>query len=484
MDCLGLISITVLATLSGQAFAQQALPQHEPAGTNINEHGQFQEVFGCWEGPDGHLEGGPFLVPADPRALEIREAVEHANRGIPDNRVDMVIVGDGYTADEMDIFHADATNIAESFFRYEPFKSYKPYFKFTQVEVVSNESGVDNDPTEGISRDTALDMGYWCGGTERALCVDVTKAYAAAAAAPHIDQVIAIANSSKYGGVGYPSNNLGTSAGHNSAAVEIVIHEMGHSLGDLADEYTYGGPTTYTGGELGPVDVSILDRDEQLEQERKWWRWMDASFSEFDGPISTYEGGNYSQFGVFRPSNNSMMRNLSRPFNVVSAERLLRMIYREVDPIDDGTPDGSVVEPDEVLWVTPMQPLNHDLQVLWYLDDEVILSAVQETELDLSTLSLGSGEHTIKVEVIDPTPWVRAEVIRRGFMREVRTYTVSVCRSDADLNQDGNLDFFDVSAFLTAYNAQEPLADMNNDGEYSFFDVSAFLVMFSKGGCP
>ena len=77
---------------------------------------------------------------------------------------------------------------------------------------------------------------------------------------------------------------------------------MGHSLGDLADEYTYGGPTTYTGAELGPVDVSILSRQEQLDQERKWWRWMDASFSEFDGPVSTYEGGNYSEFGVFRPS--------------------------------------------------------------------------------------------------------------------------------------------------------------------------------------
>ncbi len=470
----------LVLALCGQALAQAAVA---PAGTDINDHGQFQEVFGCWQGADGQLEGGPFLVPADPEAMRIREAVERANRGIPDNRVDFVIVGDGYTAGEMATFHADATNIAESFFRYEPFKSYAPYFRFTQIEVVSNQSGVDNDPNPGVSRDTALDMGYWCGGTERALCVSVSKAYAAAAAAPHIDQVIAIANSGKYGGVGYPGNDLGTAAGHNSAAVEIAIHEMGHSLGDLADEYTYGGPNTYTGGELTPVDVSIFNRQQQLDQGRKWWRWMDESFTGFDNPINTYEGGNYSVHGVYRPSSNSMMRSLARPFNIVSAERLLHQIYKLVNPIDDGTPDASVVDADATLWVAPMQPLNHDLSVLWYLDGSVIFSAVQQTELDLSTLALGPGEHTISVEVIDPTPWVRNEAIRNAFMSETRTYTVRACASAADFTGDGAVDFFDISAFLAAFNSQQAAADFDGDGEYSFFDVSAFLTAFAQGGC-
>ena len=52
-----------------------------------------------------------------------------------------------------------------------------------------------------------------------------------------------------------------------------------------------------------------------------------------------------------------------------------------------------------------------------------------------------------------------------------------------DLNGDGNLDFFDVSAFLVAYNAMDPAADFNGDGLYNFFDVSAFLSDFSAG-CP
>lgn len=53
----------------------------------------------------------------------------------------------------------------------------------------------------------------------------------------------------------------------------------------------------------------------------------------------------------------------------------------------------------------------------------------------------------------------------------------------ADLTGDGNLDFFDVSAFLTAYNAMDPIADFTGDGMFNFFDVSAFLQAF-QAGCP
>ena len=53
----------------------------------------------------------------------------------------------------------------------------------------------------------------------------------------------------------------------------------------------------------------------------------------------------------------------------------------------------------------------------------------------------------------------------------------------ADLTGDGNLDFFDVSAFLSAYNAMDPVADFTGDGVYDFFDVSAFLAAYNAG-CP
>ncbi|MBL4699474.1 MAG: hypothetical protein JKX70_11645 [Phycisphaerales bacterium] len=53
----------------------------------------------------------------------------------------------------------------------------------------------------------------------------------------------------------------------------------------------------------------------------------------------------------------------------------------------------------------------------------------------------------------------------------------------ADLTGDGELNFFDVAAFLTAFGKSNPIADFTGDGEFNFFDVSGFLVAFGAG-CP
>ncbi len=62
-------------------------------------------------------------------------------------------------------------------------------------------------------------------------------------------------------------------------------------------------------------------------------------------------------------------------------------------------------------------------------------------------------------------------------------YTIFALICRGDLNGDGELNFFDVSAFLTMYQAQHPQADFNGDGDFNFFDVSSFLVAF-QNGCP
>ena len=63
------------------------------------------------------------------------------------------------------------------------------------------------------------------------------------------------------------------------------------------------------------------------------------------------------------------------------------------------------------------------------------------------------------------------------------TMTITVLECPPDLTGDGVVNFFDVSAFLSAFNSMNPIADLNNDGLYNFFDVSAFLSAFSAG-CP
>ena len=88
------------------------------------------------------------------------------------------------------------------------------------------------------------------------------------------------------------------------------------------------------------------------------------------------------------------------------------------------------------------------------------------------------GDYTVRVRgtAVNQGPQGYALVIT-GAVGE----TADPC--PVDLNGDGMLDFFDVSAFLTAYNAQDPAADFNGDGMFNFFDVSAFLTGFNAG-CP
>lgn len=463
----------------GPHLHQDCSHAHHPTAPGV------ELAHACWPTADGTLTGRRIPVETlDDETVALRRFMADRNlaRGILPERIDIVFVGDGYTASEQDLFQSDVDAIEADLFQYEPFITYKPFFRVQRVEVVSNESGVDNDPVQGIERDTALNMGYWCGGTERALCVSVSRAIQAAGAGviTDVDQVIAISNSTKYGGVGYPSSNVGTSAGRNGAATQIVIHELGHSLGNLADEYTYGGPTNYTGGEPGTANVSIFNQAEQIAQERKWFRWMGASFPVFDNPVGTYEGGQYSVNGIYRPSSNSMMRSLGRRFNAPSAEQLIKEFYREVRPIEDSTPEDDELTSSDSIFCAPVQPDGHDLTIVWELNGNPIPAATDQTMLDLSTLGLDDSEQVITAIVVDPTPWVRDPSIRENFLTERRTWVVNRCERLADIDGNGELTFFDVSSFVLAFQIQDPIGDFNNDGLFNFFDFVDFINEFTN----
>ena len=64
---------------------------------------------------------------------------------------------------------------------------------------------------------------------------------------------------------------------------------------------------------------------------------------------------------------------------------------------------------------------------------------------------------------------------------DLRIESVGCSGNPADLNDDGELNFFDVSIFLIAFSAQDPIADFNNDGLFNFFDISEFLAAFAQG---
>jgi hypothetical protein len=487
--------LTAAALISSAAIANA---QQDLKPNIVHQHGHHCLAIDPDIG-DFRLTGGPISLEVDLTEYEPTGSVGAATLspgGVwldqrlgmltpnPANRVDIVFVGDGYTANEINQYHTDVDNFANQMFQSEPLVTYRPLFGIHRVDVVSNESGIDNDPTQGISRDTALDMNFWCNNIERLLCVNVSKAYSHANTASipgggGPDQVLAVANTTKYGGAGYSSSNLGTASARNAASVEVAVHELGHSMANLADEYTYGGPTVYSGNEPGSANASIFEHADMANQNRKWHMWLGDNSPQYDGLTSTFEGASYSEIGIYRPSQNSKMRALNRPFNRVGAEAFVIEIYRIVNPIDSSSPAASNIAGHTTLSVCPVQPINHALDIQWYVDGLPVNGATTDS---FNTTNLGSpGVYAITARVIDNTPLVRNESARATLMTAERQWTVTIENCLADVNNDGVVTPTDFTAWINAFNNSLPGCDQNNDGSCTATDFTAWITNFNAG---
>ena len=94
--------------------------------------------------------------------------------GLSSQMVDVVIIGDGFTASEMDQYRTQAQNFVNAMFTQEPFREYQNYFNVHRIDVISNESGADHpERNPPIFRDTKLGATYFCDGrSDRLLCID------------------------------------------------------------------------------------------------------------------------------------------------------------------------------------------------------------------------------------------------------------------------------------------------------------------------
>ncbi|MFF0739913.1 M64 family metallopeptidase [Streptomyces sp. NPDC004111] len=341
--------------------------------------------------------------------------------GPADKRFNLVVLGDGYTAAELPRFRADVEKHMNVLWSIEPFASYRSYINVWAVETPSPESGVDCDP--GLSdarRDTPLDMAFWGGcdanSVQRLLTVDTGKATAAADLVPGTRaanrQIVALANSRTYGGAG---GSWATASGGNALSSLITPHEIGHSLGGLADEYDYYGRGvpggTYTGGEPNSVHHTLLTEQQMRTEQRKWWRWLgEESLS--GGRIGRFEGGMYATKGVWRPSRHSMMKTLGYDFDQIEREVMTQAISNKVNLVQDHTPNTAPLGTDRTVWVDTLHPVGGALDVVWRLDGKVVPATFGSRSLELRRLGIGRGPHTLTATVSDPTPFVRDPKVR------------------------------------------------------------------------
>ena len=334
--------------------------------------------------------------------------------GPSSNRVDIFFLGDGYTA--ADLSAGTYSNHVQSYLNYifadqvltDPYHRYRNFFNVYQVNVESNESGADV-PQHGITKDTALDASYrFDGVTDRLLYIDSAKAFGALDAAivgsDKTDEVrFVTVNSAVYGGGG---GSWAVYAGGNGSAREVALHESGHSFNSLADEY--GGPGTFpSGGHIAAINVSTDPTGSD-----KWSRWL-GYLDPTNSIVGAYEGARYFDNGLYRPTVDSKMRNLNRPFNAIGREKIILDIYDLVDPLDSFTSNISPLVDPLSLDVTTID--DDVISTQWFIDSFYDSAHDGLLSLDINALGLSLGDHTVQLRAYDPTGfdpingWVRIE---------------------------------------------------------------------------
>jgi IgA Peptidase M64/Peptidase M64 N-terminus len=151
------------------------------------------------------------------------------------DKVDLLLLGDGYTAAEMEKWHRDARRLAELLFAAPPFQEHRRDFNVWAIDTPAEESGVSR-PSDGIYRRSPLRASYDAFGSERyVLAFDNQRLREIASAAPY-EFIEIVVNDRKYGGGGI-FNAFATVAADNAFTPYVFVHEFGHHFAGLADEY-------------------------------------------------------------------------------------------------------------------------------------------------------------------------------------------------------------------------------------------------------
>lgn len=227
------------------------------------------------------------------------------NNGDPNENLDITFIAEGYTSTEMAKFQNDVKRMANYLLNQEPFTNYSKDINIWAVESISENSGPTNPRTNQWNR-TAVGSTFNTFGIDRYLTTSNTfKIMDVAANAPS-DVVYVLINTKSYGGGGiYNHFNVATSD-HPLSEV-VFIHELGHGLAGLGDEY-YTSDVAYQDFynlSIEPWEPNITT----LVNFKSKWANMVAPRTPIPTPatkennetVGVYEGGGYMSKGIYRP---------------------------------------------------------------------------------------------------------------------------------------------------------------------------------------
>jgi hypothetical protein len=319
----------------------------------------------------------------DPKDIFIdRSRVAPPGRVIPVQRmgdsatkVDLLILGDGYTAREQVKFERDARRLTEVLFSTSPFKERRRDFNVWALAPSAFESGVSR-PSSGIYRDSPVGAAYDAFGSERYVLTFDNRAFRKVAQFAPYEFVEIITNSKTYGGGGI-HNLYSTVAADSTWADYVFVHEFGHHFAGLADEYYTSSvaylPATNRVEPWEPNATALLDpgnlkwkdlvlpdtplptpwgkeefekyareiqaRRTRIRSEHRPEGEMDALFREelqheeqmragekYRDRVGAFEGANYEARGYYRPQIDCIMFSRTTRFCAVCRRAIERVI--------------------------------------------------------------------------------------------------------------------------------------------------------------
>ena len=330
----------------------------------------FHEVFSTVIDPTSPVE-----VNREARIQEFKVVPLFTN-GPSEQKVDLLILGDGYSKEEMEKFRKDAKHFTDALFSTSPFKERKKDFNVWTIEVISQESGIDK-PDKNIWKNTPLGTMYNTFGTPRYVLTEENRRLRDIAAAAPYEFIHILVNDDRYGGGGIYNLYATCFTKTDKAGLEwqmdyVYVHEFGHSFGGLGDEY-YSSQVAYTDFYLKGVEpwepniTALLDKGnlkwkslvdpgtplptpwekaeyDSLERERAkldrlapdYYEKREPFFqrereirekSRSAGKVGAFEGAGYIPQGMYRPSVDCRMFSLSLVgFDPVCSAAITRVI--------------------------------------------------------------------------------------------------------------------------------------------------------------
>ena len=245
-----------------------------------------------------------------------------------ENAVDIVLLPDGYTEQEMGKFVQDCQFFVKSLFNYAPYDRYQDRFNIRAVLVPSQDSDITM-PGDKLYRNTALSCSFWTFDSERYCMTYDNETMKTLAGQVPYDQIYILANTKKYGGGGI-FNSYCVSTTGNSYSSDVIIHEFGHGFAGLADEYAYDGTDNYNLN-VEPWEPNITTL---VNFDSKWRNMLGKKTpvptpveKKYEKTVGVYEGAGYQLHGIYRPMVDCLMNTFNgKKFCPVCESAIERMI--------------------------------------------------------------------------------------------------------------------------------------------------------------